>query len=420
MTRVDPAIQAQVDAQLLEQGAYTTLDLLINTGRLIYGDYESWRRGEIELLDGVLMGAPQKIRTQIEQAAEYARGIGLVEQAQEFQRWRAVRPAGDAKPLRTSADPQLHSLLAARFAPMQSTPQMDLFFDNPVVAMTNGVVRALCARNLTEAQRQLDQLYAQAPTHADLAAFDRLTAALERLHQPVTDVREWLAFLLDATPGARRLLGSQARDLLTPLWRQLADALIGRAYSDDEPDLHRSFALSHAQDWAGVSEAVLSETRWPQYASLCLRLAHSSLHRQQRIQALIAWYHLCWLHPAQAAHELNSRQQPDAGIARAWARFLESEDDADAAEEDQAPGPNDFPAWMLLQEPGLAQHLPFDLPIGSTPGEEHYRQVHRWIHARRTNHHEHELTLRKTLQTSSPFLFRCLKLTVQPAAIRRD
>ena len=44
-------LQAQVDAQLMEQGAFAPLDLLFNSGRLMYGDYEAWRRGEIELLD---------------------------------------------------------------------------------------------------------------------------------------------------------------------------------------------------------------------------------------------------------------------------------------------------------------------------------------------------------------------------------
>ena len=79
MTKIDPALQAQVDAQLMEQGAFTALELLIDSGRLIYSDYESWRRREIDLLDSVLMGNHEKIRTQIEQAVGYARSIGYME-----------------------------------------------------------------------------------------------------------------------------------------------------------------------------------------------------------------------------------------------------------------------------------------------------------------------------------------------------
>jgi hypothetical protein len=73
---------------------------------------------------------------------------------------------------------------------------MDLFFDNPVVALTNGIARSLSARNLAETQRQLDRLYAQAPNHADLAAFDRLLDALGHLDRPVTDAPQELEFLL--------------------------------------------------------------------------------------------------------------------------------------------------------------------------------------------------------------------------------
>ena len=97
-------LQAQVDAQLMEQGAFAPLDLLFNSGRLMYGDYEAWRRGEIELLDEILMGDRQKILAEVEQATAYARSIGLVEQPQELSAWGP--DADTRKPLRASADPR--------------------------------------------------------------------------------------------------------------------------------------------------------------------------------------------------------------------------------------------------------------------------------------------------------------------------
>ena len=92
MTAIDTSLQAQVDAQLLEQGAFAPLELLFNSGRLLYSDYESWRRREIDLLDGVLMGNPDKIKAQIEQAVSYDRRIKLVEQPQEFHAWHQSAP----------------------------------------------------------------------------------------------------------------------------------------------------------------------------------------------------------------------------------------------------------------------------------------------------------------------------------------
>src|SRR3979411_3517185 len=84
---IEAELQAQVDAQLMEQGAFAPLDLLFNSGRLTYSDYEAWRRREMELLDDVLMGDRAKILAELERAAAYARSIGLVEQPQEFFAW---------------------------------------------------------------------------------------------------------------------------------------------------------------------------------------------------------------------------------------------------------------------------------------------------------------------------------------------
>jgi hypothetical protein len=439
VTAIDTSLQAQVDAQLLEQGAFAPLELLFNSGRLLYSDYESWRRREIDLLDGVLMGNPDKIKAQIEQAVSYARRIELVEQPQEFHAWHqsaaeeiprsaAGATRGD-RPLRISMDPQLQRLIGSRYVRAQSVPQMDLFFDNPVVALTNGIVQALTTRNLAGAQRQLDQLYAQAPTHSDLAAFDQLLAALGHLGHPVEEPREELVFLLEVTPNARRLLGAQSRDLLSPLWVQLGDAVRSAPFDANEPMLHRSFALGQAQDWTGVSDSVMSEPGWQQHAPLCLRLAESAFNRRQRVAALAAWCQVCWRAPAEASQAVNKLRQPELTVL--WQSFLDDESDpadpdavaagtARAARSPQTAGPpagpttlteSDFPAWLLLKEPGLALPLAEDLATG-TPAEESYRCVHRWIHARRARKQADELALRKNLQSLHPALFRVLKQSV--------
>ena len=405
--KVDSALQAQVDAQLMEQGAFAPLELLIDFGRLAYGDYESWRTRQIELLDGVLMGSTEKILGQLEEAASYARSIGLVEQPQEFHAWHTDAHPADGKPLRISTNAQLQRLIGSRYVPARNLPQMDLFFDNPVVALTNGIVRALCTRNFADAQRLLDHLYAQAPNHADLAAFDSLLAALGRLQLPCDDPEHELDSLQQTATTAKRLLGPQYRDFMTPLWKRLADALAGRTFEPDRPTVHRSFALSEAQDWPGVTAAVLDEPHWQRHPPLCLRLARSGFHRQRRVESLTAWFHLCWRFPEQAADALENRRQPDSSIAASWQRFLEIEEAGGAG--DLIPGTAlsaaDFPAWLLLSEPGLVQQLSIETPIGDSPGEEHYRCVHRLMQARRANRQEEEMALRKKLRADQPLLF---------------
>ena len=425
MTAADTALQAQVDAQLLDQGAFAPLELLFNSGRLLYSDYESWRRREIEFLDTVLMGNSDKIKAEIAQAASYARRIGLVEQQQEFHPWcteGAPAAGGSDKALRVSMDPQLQRLISSRYIRAQNLPQMDLFFDNPVVALTNGIVLALTTRNLPDTQRQLDQLYTQAPNHADLAAFDQLQAALGRLGHAVENPRQESAFLLEITPTARRLLGAQSRDLLSPLWLQLAAVLKDVAYDDQDPTLHCSFALSQAQDWVGVRDNVLREAGWQEHPALCVRLAESAFQRRQRVEALAAWCQVCWRAPTQAAEAVNKLRQPE--LTALWQSFLD--DEADLSEDGERlqtartsaqPAPEtiteaDFPAWLLLKEPGLALQLTEDLPSGNTPAETHFQYVHRWLQARRSRRQSDELALRKTLQARHPALFRLLKRSI--------
>ncbi len=404
---IETELQAQVDAQLLEQGAFAPLDLLFNSGRLFYSDYEAWRRREIDLLDEVLMGDRAKILAEMERAVAYARSIGLVEQPQEFSAWG---PSGATGPgLRVSADPKLHRLVGTRYLPAQNAPQMDLFFDNPVVALTNGIARSLSARNGVESQRQLDRLYMQAPNHPDLAAFDQLVRGLDDLNRPVDDPGARLEFLNAIGPTARHLLGSGSRDYLSPLWRHLADSLDGRAYSPDAPNLHRSFALSQAQDWAGVNDSIVGEAEWWLHAPLCLRFAESAFRRRRRVEALTAWCHLCWSAPDQAADGIARLRQPD--LSSLWQLFLDCE------EETAGPAltPGDFPAWLLLHEPGLARQLSVDLPRGSSAAEENYRCVHRWVHAHRAHQQQEEMALRRSLQQSQPVLFAVLKRSVAKA-----
>lgn len=388
MTAIEVELQAQVDAQLLEQGAFTPLELLFSSGRLMYADYESWRRREIDHLDPVLMGDPANIIAELERAVSYARGIGLVEEPQETDRSR-----------RLSADAQLHRLLANRYVPAQKLPQMDLFFDNPVVALTSGIGNALCAGNLPEAQRQLDSLYALAPNHADLAAFDQLVGALDRSQRPVEELRRESDLLLQLTPLARRVLGARARDFLTPLWRKLADTEAARLFSPGEPTLHRSFLLSQAQDWDAVRENVLRTAGWQQHAFLALRLTESCFQRRRRTEALTAWCHVCWREPAEAPEAV--RKLKNAELTALWQDFQD-------AAEDEILGPESFPAWLLLTEPALGRQLPLDLPIERTPGEEHYRCVHRLLAARREQRSSDEMALRKALQAGQPVLFRAL------------
>ncbi|MHB1829668.1 MAG: hypothetical protein ACYCV6_18640 [Steroidobacteraceae bacterium] len=401
--------QAQVDALLLEQGAFAPLELLLATGRLLYADYEAWRRGEVARLDEVLMGRREAVREELEQAAAYARALGLAEQRQEF---LAPDDSGSRSgAARISADERLAALIATRYVTARSAPQMDLFFDNPVAALVNGLTQSIAALDAHEAARRLNRLYWQEPNHPDLPAFDRLLAALERLGRPIADCGEELEFITAVAPEAWRLLGARARDLLVPLWRHLAEALGATPYSPHTPMLHASYAWREAQGWAEVAASVLEERQWWCHVPLAVRLIESGLRRRRRGEALFAWFQLCWHAPERVAEALEALKFPD--LQAPWQRFLEWEDGLFEAAGGSAPGPADFPAWMLLEEPALARRVPQELPVGASAGEERYRWVHRWIAAREAGRAAEEMTLRKTLKERQPALFAKLLQAVE-------
>ena len=402
-TRNAPAgeLQAQVDALLLEQGAFAPLELLLADGRLLYADFEAWRRGEVASLDEVLMGRREAIREELEQAAAYARALGLIEQRPELP--LAPHASVGARTLRVSDDPRLAALIASRYMPAQSVPQMDLFFDNPVAALINGLVDATAAGNAPEAARQLDRLYAKEPNHPDLPEFDRLLEALDRATRPIVDCRAELEFLTQVAPCAWRMLGGRARDLLVLSWRHLAEALRSIPYSPQAPELHASHAWSQAQAWDEVRASVLAEPQWWCHMPLALRLIESGVRRRRRAEVLSGWFQLCWRAPERVSEALETLKFPD--LQALWQRF------AEAAEESCAAGPPqpaltaaDFPAWLLLEEPALAGRFPADLPRGASPGEEHYRLVLRWIGAREAGCTAAEMTVRRALKEGHPAL----------------
>jgi hypothetical protein len=423
---IDAELQADVDAQLLERGAFTALEWLIESGRLSGADYEDWRRGELGWLDAALMGSKDEVRSQLQSVARYARRIGLVERQQEFDAWGADGGAA-RRGLRASNDPALHDLMASRYTPAADGPQMDLFFDNPVVAIVNGLVRALSGRDLAASRRQLDRLYERAPTHADLAGFDRLLACLERLPEPVLELRAEIGALAELGSTARRLLGFQARDLLIPAWRRIAHATAGQAYDATADELHASFALAAAGDWSEACDSVLGEPQWTRHAALCVRLATSAYHGRRRGLRLSAWMHLCWRAPQAAPAALEARDNPDAGILALWQRFLECAESVSLERESNGEvelGSAEFPAWLLLHEPGLVLQIPASLPTGATAAERLFRLVHDWVQARRGRPPSEEIALRAAVRAASPGLFRVLKYGIdgssQPACDRRE
>lgn len=397
-----------VDRQLMEQGAFSPLEWLFSNGCLHYSNYESWRRGEFEYLDARLHGNYESILLRVKEAVDYAVAIGLIAQEQSYGLWHHSEQQ-DLTMLRMSADDATHELLARRYIPARDVPQMDIFIDNPVVVLTNDLRMALGNRNITEATTLLGRLYEQSTNHPQLADFNRLLTSMQRLESPLTELKSELQNLQQVDPIAKHLLRAQSRDYLIPLWRRLATALQGITYNSDEPELHVSFALLQIQDFEGVIESVQRESQWRTQFSLCLRLTEAAYYSGDDTLAISVWCYLCWHNPQQAAQILDAGKHNNPLIESWWHKFMDTEELLVST--DQLPV-TDFPAWLLIKEPGLVHQLPEQLPTGNSAGERIYILVHQLILARHTSNGELEMELRKKMFESHPGLFLYLKSSI--------
>jgi hypothetical protein len=77
------------------------------------------------------------------------------------------------------------------------------------------------------------------------------------------------------------------------------------------------------------------------HAGACWRLGDVSAARQD-------WASLCWEHPGAAERALRVGGLPDVRLSVLWGEFRDLDQDLDT---------EDFPAWLLIRDPGWASGL---------------------------------------------------------------
>ena len=347
---MDPQIQHRIDQLLLEQGEYLPLEFLLAEGRLLYSDYESWRSGELEVLDERLFGDAGQIQKDLSQAATYAHALGLESAVLDYPPW------GGGRPLRFGRNAVLDDLFHKGYRKDTEQPQLDLFMDSAGTALANGIVLALGGRDADAAVDLLEKLYQTDPGHPRLGGLERLLEAMQRQAVPVTDPEQELADLRDGIlPLAVELLGRDSRPFLTPLWRRLGAALTGYGFDPQQPELHRSCTALRALDWESVIETVEAEPNWRSHAVLLQRHARACDQLQRPADALLDRFELCWRFPEQAA-PTQTDAAPD--LIRAWELFQELDPELEIPI---------FPAWLLIIRQGLTGWLP--RPDSSAPAD---------------------------------------------------
>ena len=341
-------LQAAVQQLVMEHGEYSPLDLLLATNRLGYEDYRAWREGRLADLDAVLAGGPREVRPWLEGAQSWAVALGLDPEPAVHHGWEGS--AGTV--LAASADEALDALLGTWFRRNREHGQLDLFIDSAQTAAVNALLDALAARDAGRAGRALDRLVGIDRDHGHRFHAVALIAALEA---PAPDgpaqglerldrmEREW-------APSASALLGPRRRDFLAPLWRDVGRALDPMPFDPHHPQRHASRAYREGFDWESARRSVLAVPTHEGEPVLLARLAEAEWRLRNRVQAVESWFALCRLAPEEFERVIEAPGFPDWTLRTAWRLALE---------QDFEPGmtPAWFPAWMLLEEPGLAAVL---------------------------------------------------------------
>ena len=268
-------LQQAVDRLLLEQGVYTPLELLLAEGRLLFGDYEQWRQGEIEWLDDLLFGDPQQSQVLLQQAETYAAALGLVAETLHYHPWGAE----PGRLLRFSPQAGLDRLFHTRYRKPADEPQLDLFMDATGTTLVNGIRAALAERDYAEASRLLQGLFDADPGNSQLGELEQLVQATARLASAVEDATAELQYLQEElVPLSLDLLGTNSRDFLAPFWRRLGQALGGHAFDPRQPDLHVSYMALQAEDWQQLQASIEQVADWRRQPVLLRRYALSLIH----------------------------------------------------------------------------------------------------------------------------------------------
>ena len=341
-------IQAAVQQLVVEHGEYAPLELLLATNRLGYEDYRAWRECRLETLDGVLTDGNRKIRTWLEVAQSWAETLGLTPEPAVHHGWEE----NSGTVLVASVDPPLNALLGTRFRHVREHAQLDLFIDSAQTAAVNTLLDALSARDAGKAREALERLVRMDRDHGQRFHASALISSLETpapagpergLERLEWMEREWI-------PAASALLGARRRDFLAPLWRDIGCALDPAPYDPDHPERHATRAYREGLDWERLRGSVLAVPGYEKEPALLVRLAEAHWRLRDRVKAIESWFALCHLAPEAFERLIEAADFPDWALRSAWHAAL-------GQDLEHAMTPEWFPAWMLIEEPGLASGL---------------------------------------------------------------
>lgn len=381
---VHDEVQTAIQQLISVHGFYSPVELLLTANQLGYDDYQAWRRGEHETLDELLADGVPAAQSLLEEAAIWARGLHLG--AEPVPLLGTQSHAGID--LRASANARLDNLLHTEYRRDVDRAQPDLFLDGADADRQNELIEAITAHDVATADERLRQFEAVDPGHW---VIPHATALIEALHalpvERMDEARERLDQLERSwLPAASALLRSDARDFLSPIWRDLGQAFEGVPFRREEPKVHASWAYLNGLDWGNLKRAVMRTLNLASEPVLQIRLAHAQWRLSERREAIRIWFALCWRAPDHFAECIESPTFPSSTLQRAWTEAQEQAMDPPIT-------PPWFPAWAVIGHAGYARDVG---PCGGTSDPE--RTFDHLVALRRGHSDREDLDHRRALQ----------------------
>ena len=342
-------VHATIQSLLLNHGGFTPLELLIECDAVSYSDYEAWRCGMRGTLVDCVAGGEASVKDLVDTAAAWADRLDLDHRDIEYFGWEELQGSH----LIAANHVEINRLLCTEYFPKRDRNQLDLFFDSAENSAFNTLLDALVGRDSEQARAAYQSLSSVNPSHRGLVDASYVLSALEAEPVSVPAAALHTLELLENIwlPASERLLGSRARDVLAPVWRQIAHALRAVPFDPENPEKHSSHAYGQCLDWESVRRVVRATDDYQTQPELLVRLAQAERRLGYRNVALEIWFQLCWNTGKLMCTQLESTAFPDHLLKQYW---------RDATREDLEPELTIefFPAWVLLRERGIALALP--------------------------------------------------------------
>jgi hypothetical protein len=282
--------------------------------------------------------------------------------------------------------------------------QLDIFADSRDVMLRNDVADALLRRDAVAAHGALQLLLSEYPSDDLLPALSTLARALEEPRPERFGNHDALQHACgeitrEVMPAAARVFGDTAGSAwLVPFWRALARAAEQLPLCRNAHDAHAVPLWIKVGDWVEAQEAIARIASWRRIPTTLCWMAEAQ-YRQHGLEAI--WpllAELAWL----SANRLDGliHRLKDSCLTTLRKTF-DSRFEGDGAVEDLAW----FPAWALIEKPGLANLLRQTQQSTQSAPERAMRLLLELLNLERRGRHHELIERRKALRGLQPALF---------------